>query len=177
MTTKLGNVVTYHAELPLRVLLNLSNMWFFEVTWHIRYFISWLAIDRWSPIMVRCWLIYVQKRSIDRLKTLPRQTSLPKCLSLQDLPGSLRGHLNLWVTYHKDLPLIISNDPSRRFSCKVTWKIKYLMSPLAEEHVPHSREVTILPSRDWHPYMIILKIHISFIKKLVANKLLAMFET
>ena len=38
MTTKFGKVVIYHEELPLIKLLDPSIMWFYKVTWHVKYF-------------------------------------------------------------------------------------------------------------------------------------------
>ena len=49
MATKLGKVVTYHEELPLKNTLDPSVRRFCEVTLHIKYFISQLALDQWPP--------------------------------------------------------------------------------------------------------------------------------
>ena len=49
-------VVIYHEELPLIKLLNPSVMWFCMVTWHIKYFISPLALEQWRSNKARWWL-------------------------------------------------------------------------------------------------------------------------
>ena len=53
MTTKPGKVVIYHEELPLIKLLDPSIMWFCKVMWHVKYFISPLALDQWPSNMAR----------------------------------------------------------------------------------------------------------------------------
>ena len=45
MATKLGTVVIYHEELSLIKWLDPSITWFNEVTWHIKGFISVIAIN------------------------------------------------------------------------------------------------------------------------------------
>ena len=53
MDIKLGKMVTYHEELPLIKLLETSLTWFCEITLHIKYFVSALALDQSPPNMVR----------------------------------------------------------------------------------------------------------------------------
>ena len=45
-----------HEELLVMKLLDCSISRFWEVTWHIKYFISPLALDQWPSNMVRWWL-------------------------------------------------------------------------------------------------------------------------
>ena len=38
------------------------------------------------------------------------------------------------VSYHEEFPTKHSNDSSLRWSCEITWQIRYIISPLAEAH-------------------------------------------
>ena len=51
MGTNFGKVVTYHKEVPLIKLPAPSITCLFEVTSHIKYFLSPLALDQWQSNM------------------------------------------------------------------------------------------------------------------------------
>ena len=56
LAPKLGKMMTCHEELALIKLIGPLISWFCEVTRHIKYFISPLALDQWLPNMGRWWI-------------------------------------------------------------------------------------------------------------------------
>ena len=108
MVSKLGKMVTYDEDLPLKNLSDFSITWLCEVTWHIRYFLSPLATciyghQTWPPNMAT-----IHGKEVTLLEGLPpinlynlssmcsfevtwqvKNTISPlsQCIGSQDLPG------------------------------------------------------------------------------------------
>ena len=132
MATKRGKVMTYEG-LQLIKLLDLSIMLFCVVTWHIKYFISPLALDQWSPNVARWWLTvkgFHPKIHII-LYTCFHERSRDK-LTYLHYAVLLVTRLIRVVTYRKEFPPINLHDPSTQWGghlWEVTWQIKYISRP------------------------------------------------
>ena len=53
MVIKFGEMVRYYEELPHIKLLVPSITWYFEITRHIKYFLSPLTLDQWLQTMAK----------------------------------------------------------------------------------------------------------------------------
>ena len=101
MATKLLNMVAYHEELALIILLDTSTTWFCEIMWHIKYYISPLPLDQWPPNTVRWSLVatkhceedppinphnFLNKCWLEVMRQIKKIiSSLSQCLWSQDL--------------------------------------------------------------------------------------------
>ena len=133
MVTKLGKVVKYHENLPLIKLIDLSInslvTWFCNVAWHWTLHISTYATpmitNKHGRVMTHHEVMFSGDHKIiwpfkhvsTRVHVTKKASPLSQCL----------WRLTGIVTYCKKFHSAKLHDPSMKWSCEVTWEIKYII--------------------------------------------------
>ena len=127
MAIKLGKVVVYHEELPLINLLDPSKTWFCKVTWHVKYFISPLALEQWLSDMARWWITmtgfhpsYLHLQKTNEHQTRQDTERLPFLKSHDPLiKWQTWGHVKISKIYIFTILRVMVSKPGRELTMPV----------------------------------------------------------
>ena len=111
MVTKLTKVVAYHGGPPLIKLYDPLITWSCEITWETKTIKSSLQECPGHQIC--------------------EDGGPPNLTECGDLPWEAPTRKVTWP--FEELPCMHLHDPSRKWCCQVTWQIKCIISPLAED--------------------------------------------